>query len=110
MMCLGVGLCIHLVWDSLCFLDLHVYFLHQIREAFFHYFSFLKKILTLVKIKNNLQGNNCTVNEAENRINDLEYKEAKNNQSEQEEEKRIQENENRINSPGATSRSPIFTS
>ena len=33
-------LCIHLVWDSLCFLDLHVYFLHQIREIFFHYFFF----------------------------------------------------------------------
>ena len=32
-------LCIHLVWDSLCFLDLQVYFLHQIREVFFHYFS-----------------------------------------------------------------------
>ena len=29
---------IHLVWDSLCFLDLHVYFLHQMREVFFHYF------------------------------------------------------------------------
>ena len=25
---------IHLVWDSLCFLDLHVYFFHQIREVF----------------------------------------------------------------------------
>ena len=31
-------LCIHLVWDCLCFLDLRVYFLHQIREGFFHYF------------------------------------------------------------------------
>ena len=44
---------------------------------------------TLSKIKNNLQGNNRRVNEAENQINDLEYKEAKNNQSEQQEEKRI---------------------
>ena len=31
-------LCIHLVWYSLCFLDLHGYFLHQIKDIFFHYF------------------------------------------------------------------------
>ena len=36
MMCLGMG--IYLVWYSLCFLYLHVYFLHQIKEVFFHYF------------------------------------------------------------------------
>ena len=30
--------CICFVWESLCFLDLHVYFLYQIREVFFHYF------------------------------------------------------------------------
>ena len=41
---------------------------------------------TLIEIKNNLQGNNSRVDEAENHINDLEHKEAKNNQSEQEEE------------------------
>ena len=34
----SVSLCIHL-WDSLCFLFLHVYFLHLIREVFFHYLS-----------------------------------------------------------------------
>ena len=45
---------------------------------------------TLIKIKNNLKGNNSGVDEAENEINDLEHKEAKNNQSEQQEEKRIQ--------------------
>ena len=39
---------------------------------------------TLIEIKNNLQGNN-RVDEAENQINDLEHKEAENNQSEQEE-------------------------
>ena len=44
-----------------------------------------------IEIKNNLQGNNSRVNKAENRINDLEHKEAK-NQSEQQEEKRIQKN------------------
>ena len=38
-MYLGCGpLCIHLFWDSLCFLDLYIYFLHQIRGVFFHYF------------------------------------------------------------------------
>ena len=45
---------------------------------------------TLTEIKNNLQGNNSRVDEAENEINDLEHKEAKNNQSEQQQEKRIQ--------------------
>ena len=44
---------------------------------------------TLIEIKNNLQGNNSRVDEAENQSNDLEHKEAKNNQSEQQEEKRI---------------------
>ena len=37
---------------------------------------------TLIEIKNNLQGNNSGINEAKNQINDLEHKEAKNNQSE----------------------------
>ena len=40
---------------------------------------------TLSKIKNNLQGNNSRVDEAENQSNDLEHEEAKNKQSEQEE-------------------------
>ena len=44
---------------------------------------------TQIEMKNNLQGNNSTVDKAENQINDLEHKEAKNNQSKQEEEKRI---------------------
>ena len=48
---------------------------------------------TLIEIKNNLQGNNSRVDEAENQINDLEHKEAKNNQSEQEEEKGIQKHD-----------------
>ena len=43
---------------------------------------------TLIEIKNNLQGNNSGINEAKNQINDLEHKEAKNNHTEQEEEKR----------------------
>ena len=41
---------------------------------------------TLIEVKNNLQQNN-RVDEAENQINDLEYKGAKSNQSEQQEEK-----------------------
>ena len=40
---------------------------------------------TLMEIKNNLQGNNSGVDESENEINDVEHKEAKNNQSKQEE-------------------------
>ena len=39
---------------------------------------------TLIEIKNNLQGNNSRVDEAKNQMNDLEHKETKNNQSEQE--------------------------
>ena len=42
---------------------------------------------SLIEIKNNLQGNNSRVYESENQINDLEHKELKTNQSEQEEEK-----------------------
>ena len=37
---------------------------------------------SLIEIKNNLQGNNSGVDEAEDQINDLEHMEAKNNQSE----------------------------
>ena len=40
----------------------------------------------LVEIKNNLQGINSRVNEAENQTSNLGHKEAKNNQSEKEEE------------------------
>ena len=42
---------------------------------------------TLIEIKNKLQGNKSRVNEADNQMNDLEYKEAKNKQSEKQEEK-----------------------
>ena len=54
-------------------------------------FSSIKKIQSemkdsLIEIKNNLYGNNSRVNKAENQINDLEHKEARNNQSEQQEE------------------------
>ena len=48
---------------------------------------------TLIEIKKNLQGNYSRVDEDENQINDLEHKEAKPHQSEQEEEKRIHKNE-----------------
>ena len=57
-------------------------------------FKSIKKIQlemkdSLIEIKNNLQGNNRRADEAEHKINDLEHKEAKNNQSEQQEEKGI---------------------
>ena len=51
---------------------------------------------TLIEIKNNLQGTNSEGDEAENQINDLECKEAKDNQSEQQEEKRIQKKPKRV--------------
>ena len=38
---------------------------------------------TLIEIKNNSQGNNSRVDEAESQINDFEHKEAKNNLAEQ---------------------------
>ena len=53
---------------------------------------------TLIKMKNNSQGNNSRVDETENQINDLEHKEAKNNQSEPEEEKRILKNADSVSS------------
>ena len=52
---------------------------------------------TLIEIKNNLQGNNSRVDEAENQIIDLEHKQARNNQAEQE-EKRIKKYEDSISS------------
>ena len=51
---------------------------------------------TLIETKNNLQGNNSRMDEAYNQINDFEHKEAKHNQSQQE-EKRIQKNEDDAN-------------
>ena len=61
------------------------------------YFNSIKKTqaemkITLSEIKKNLQGTNDGVDEAENQVNDLEHKEEKNIQSEQQEEKRIQKN------------------
>ena len=64
---------------------------------------------TLIELKNNLQGNNNRVDEAENQINDLEHKEAKNNQPEQQEEKRIQKIQDSISSFRTTSRCPMPT-
>ena len=52
---------------------------------------------TLIEIKNNLQGINSRVDEAENQISNLKYMEAKNTQSEQQ-EKRIQKNEDSVRS------------
>ena len=65
---------------------------------------------TLTEIKNNLQGDNRRVEEAENQINDLEHKEAKNNQSEQQEEKGIQKNGKSVSSLWDNFRGPTFAS
>ena len=54
--------------------------------------------VTLSEIKNNLQGNNSRVDEAKNQINDLEYKEAKHNQSEQQENKESKIDEDSVRS------------
>ena len=43
---------------------------------------------TVIKIKNNLQGINSRGDEAKNQINDLEHKEAKYIQSEEQEEEK----------------------
>ena len=40
-----------------------------------------------IEIKNNLQGNDSRVDEANNQLNDLEHKETKNNHAEQVQEK-----------------------
>ena len=70
----------------------------RILKEFTGYFNSIKKIqeaemkLTLSEIKKNLQGINRGVDEAEHQINDLEHKEVKNFQSEQQEEKRVKKN------------------
>ena len=53
---------------------------------------------TLIEIRNNLQGNNNRVDETENQINDVEHKEAKKHQTEQEAKKRIPQNEDSVSS------------
>ena len=45
---------------------------------------------TLIEIKNNGERSNSGVDEAKNQINDLEHKETKHNQSEEQEKKIIQ--------------------
>ena len=65
---------------------------------------------TLTEIRNNLQGNNSKADEAENQINDLEHKEAKNNQSKQKEGKRIQKMKIVYTASGTTSSDPTFAS
>ena len=52
---------------------------------------------TLIEMKNNWQGNNSRMDKAENQINDLEHKEAKNNQAEQQKEE-IEKNEDSTSS------------
>ena len=65
---------------------------------------------TLIEIRNNLQGNNSTVDKADNQINGLEHKEAKNNHAEQEEKKNPKKMRIVQTASGTTSRGPTFTS
>ena len=65
---------------------------------------------TIVVINNNLQGNNSRVDKVENQISNLEDKEAKNNQSEQQKEKRILKMRIVCRSCGTISSVPTFTS
>ena len=51
-----------------------------------------------MEVKDNLQGINSRTDEARDQSNDMEYKEIKNNQSEQQQEKRIQETEDSVRS------------
>ena len=53
---------------------------------------------TLIEIKNNLQGNNSRVDAAKNPISDNEQKKAKTTNQNNMKKKRIQENEDSINS------------
>ena len=53
---------------------------------------------TLIEIKDNLQGNNSRVDEANNKINDLEHKEAKNNHQNSKKKKESKRNEDHISS------------
>ena len=63
---------------------------------------------TLIEMKNNLEGINNRVDEAEAQISDLEYKEEKSTQSEQQKEKRILKSEDSIRGSGTTSSVPTF--
>ena len=54
---------------------------------------------TLTEVKNKLQGMNSIVNEAENKISNLQYKEMENNQSEQQQEKRIKKKSGQYKEP-----------
>ena len=53
---------------------------------------------TITEMKNNLQGINSTVDEAKNQISNLEYKEAKNTQSEEKKESSPHSNEDSVRS------------
>ena len=68
--------------------------------------------VALREIKKNLQETNSGVDEAKNQINDLEHKEEKNIQSEQQELKRIKNFKKRIvnGASGTTSNIPTFES
>ena len=48
---------VHLVWDSLYFLDLCICFLHKVREVFYHYFFNRFKFLVLLSFQHHHDAN-----------------------------------------------------
>ena len=72
-------------------------------QELIRYFNGIRKTqaklkITWSEIKKNLQGTNSGDNKAKNQINELERKEEKNIQSEQQEEKRVQKNQDWLRS------------
>ena len=87
----------------------------QMPKELIVYFNSIQKTqaemkVTLNRIKKNLQGTNSEGDKAENPTNDLEHKEEKSIQSEQQEEKRIKKNEDRLGASGTSSNVLTFKS
>ena len=65
---------------------------------------------TLIEIKNNLQRNSSRVDEAGNWINNLEHKEAKNNQQDNKKKQESKKNEDSVGSLWGNFKSPTLVS
>ena len=64
---------------------------------------------TLIKIKNNLHGNNSRMDKAKNQINDLEHKEAKTTNQNNKKKKEFKNKRIQSRATGTTSSIPTFT-
>ena len=64
----------------------------------------------LIEIKNNLQGNNHRIDEAENQINDLEHKEAKTTNQNNKKKKESKKIEDSVSSLWDNFNTPTFAS